>query len=209
MSMTNKKEQVAILEREAETIRTARPKQPKTDGKYIALFGLFGAGNSGNDGTLEAMLQMLREVAPEEKLFCICTVPDVVKESLGIDGTVIAHGYRPSTSGQTVTRIKKVIGKLLLLFHAFWQLRKVKVLIVTGGGYLDDFCAHPLSRPFDTMVWTVLARLMGRTVVFASVGAGPMQNPISRVFLKSAAHAAQYRSYREEKSKRIHGGYRL
>ena len=40
------------------------------------------------------------------------------------------------------------------------------------------------------MTWFLLARLMGVKVVLASVGAGPIPHPLSRLFFKYAARAA-------------------
>ena len=42
---------------------------------------------------------------------------------------------------------------------------------------------------------------MGVKIIFASIGAGPIQHPLSRWFMKSAARAAHYRSYRDTVSK--------
>jgi polysaccharide pyruvyl transferase WcaK-like protein len=42
---------------------------------------------------------------------------------------------------------------------------------------------------------------MGVKVIFASIGAGPIRHPLSRCFMKAAARAAHYRSYRDTLSK--------
>ena len=171
--------------------------------KRIGLFGYFGVGNYGNDWTLEATVDFFRRYAPGEELICFCPDPEAVSAALGIKTATIAHGSRPSDEGATVRRIKKLFGKAIAPLHAFWQLRKVKMLMLPGGAGLLDFQAHPLGWPYDFMVWAVMARLMGRKVVYAGVGAGPIFHPLSRIFLKPAGWAAHYRSYREESTKQF------
>ncbi len=85
--------------------------------------------------------------------------------------------------------------------HAARHLRRLKVLIVPGMGVLDDFAVSPLGWPHDLLSWCLLGRLMGVKVIFASIGAGPIRHPVSRWFMKAAARAAHYRSYRDTVSK--------
>lgn len=172
-----------------------------TEPKLIGLFGLLGAGNFGNDGSLESMLLFLRRVAPQERLLCITCTPAVAEKAFGIDAIPIYYDPRHSTGGRAASLLRKVAGKAILWFHAPRHLRRLKVLIVPGMGILDDFGVGPLGWPFDLLIWFVLARLMGVKVVLVSIGAGPIRHPLSRWFMKSAARAAHYRSYRDEISK--------
>lgn len=169
--------------------------------KLIGIFGLFGTGNSGNDGSLETMLLFLQRVAPEERLLCICGNPAVVEKDFGLDAIPLYYQPRGSAGGRVAVLLEKVLGRATLWLYAVRHLRRLKVLIVPGTGVLDDFTVNPLGWPHDVLSWWLLARLMGVKVVLASIGAGPIQHPVSRWLMKRAARAAHYRSYRDTVSK--------
>jgi polysaccharide pyruvyl transferase WcaK-like protein len=187
------RDQSAIRWREAET-RGAEQ-------KLVGLFGGFGTGNFGNDGSLESMLLFLRRVAPEQHLLCICGNPAAVEQAFGLDAIPIYRKPRRSAQGRMAVLAEKALGRATLWLHAMRHLRRLKVLVVPGTGLLDDFAVSPLGWPFDLLSWFLLARLMGVKVVLASIGAGPIRHPVSRLLMKSAARAAHYRSYRDTVSK--------
>lgn len=57
-------------------------------------------------------------------------------------------------------------------------LRRVRVLVLSGGGLLHD---HFASVVPGYLAWTLLGRLMGRKVVWLGVGIGPLRRRPSRV----------------------------
>lgn len=175
----------------------------------IGLLGIFGTGNFGNDGSLESMVRFLRDAAPQEGLVCICTGPEEVRRAYGIDAVPLYFQPDGTAGGRAGTLLLKAAGRAVMWLHALWQLRKVKMVIVPGMGALDDFGVSPFGWPLDLMTWLVLARLSGKTVALASVGAGPIVHPFSRVFFKVAARAAHYRSYRDQISKDYMAGLGL
>ena len=169
--------------------------------KLVGLFGLFGIGNIGNDGSLESMLRFLRRVAPQEHLVCICGNPVIVERAFGLQAVPIWRRPRRLSDRRSVALVQSIRGKATFWLHAIDNLRRLKVLIVPGTGILDDFGASPLGWPYDLLSWCLLGRLMGVKVIFASIGAGPIPNPLSRWVMKSAARAAHYRSYRDTVSR--------
>ena len=173
----------------------------ETEPKLVGLFGLFGIGNIGNDGSLESMVRFLQSVAPQERLLCICGDPAVVEKAFGLDAVPIYSRPRRWIGGRAGVVLQKAAGRATLWLHAWRHLRRLKVLIVPGMGVLDDFAVSPLGWPHDILSWCLLGRLMGVKVIFASIGAGPIRHPVSRWFMKWAARAAHYRSYRDMVSK--------
>jgi polysaccharide pyruvyl transferase WcaK-like protein len=169
--------------------------------KRVGLFGSFGIGNFGNDGSLEAMLLLLQRIAPEERLLCICGNPAAVEKAFGLDAVPIYYKPRRSAGGRAAVLIEKVVGRATLWFHAMRHLRRLRVLIIPGTGLLDDFAVSPIGWPYDLLSWFLLARVMGVKVVLASIGAGPIRHPMSRLLMRWAAQAAHYRSYRDMPSK--------
>jgi polysaccharide pyruvyl transferase WcaK-like protein len=177
----------------ADTALRAAPR----NARRIGLFGIFGTGNFGNDGSLEAMVLALRRSLPAEPLLCICTGPENVTRSFGIEAVPIYYQPKPDEGGRTVRLMKKAAGRAVMWIHALRQIRRLKAIIVPGMGALDDFGVSPFGWPLDLMTWFLLARLMGVKVVLANVGAGPIHHPLSRIFFKAAARSAHYRSFRD------------
>jgi polysaccharide pyruvyl transferase WcaK-like protein len=170
-------------------------------GDVLGVFGLFGAGNLGNEGSLDAMLGLLREASPSDRIVCICARPDVVRRDHGVDAIPRFRWSGCEGHGRGGALLRKAAGKVLAPLHALLHARRFKLLIVPGTGILDDFSIGPLHMPYDILVWVAAARLCRAKVAFVSVGAGPIVHPISRWLMKSAARLADYRSYRDVTSK--------
>ena len=79
----------------------------------------------------------------------------------------------------------------------------VDLLLISGGGQLDEFWGGAWHHPFTLFKWTAISRLTRTTVAFLSVGAGSIASPLSRWFLRRALRVARYRSYRDAGSKAI------
>jgi polysaccharide pyruvyl transferase WcaK-like protein len=93
--------------------------------------------------------------------------------------------------------------ELLHSFEAFRVLRQQDLLIVSGGGQLDEEWGGPWRFPFSLFKWALLARLAGVPFAVASVGACKITSRSSRRFLATALRCASYRSYRDANSKAI------
>jgi len=163
----------------------------------IALFGLFGTGNFGNDASLEVMLSFLQQRIPHADICCICGNPENVQRDFGIRAARIT--YRPRR--EWVTKLNKALCDIpregISLIRGIAELRRLDLLIVPGTGILDDFGTGPRGMPYALFRWSILARLMGKKMLFVSIGAGPIVHPVSRYLMKSAARMASYRSYRD------------
>jgi len=80
--------------------------------------------------------------------------------------------------------------------QAFRTLKGKDMLIVSGS-FLTDFSSSFLDWPYDIFRWSLIAKLCGCRLLFVSVGAGPIYQPLSRWFTRSALSLAHFRSYRE------------
>ena len=168
----------------------------------VALFGLFGCGNLGNDGSLEAMLDLLRRSRPEAELFCICHDPALVAQTHRVATVPISWSRHLVGRPRRIDRLlMKIPGKLVDVVQTLRYIRKADLMIVPGTGILDDFGERPYGMPFDIFRWCLAARIVGARIAFASIGAGPIGNSLSRWLMKSAARLAHYRSYRDELSR--------
>jgi polysaccharide pyruvyl transferase WcaK-like protein len=79
-------------------------------------------------------------------------------------------------------------------------LRGIDVLVVAGSGQLLDQWRGPFGHPYTLFRWTLLARLARVPVLFPSVGAGPVDHPLSRFFIRSALAPSPYVSVRDKSS---------
>lgn len=166
----------------------------------ITLAGGFGNGNFGNDASLQTALLVLRAAFPEAALESLCDEPAIVAARLGLPGMKLA--LRPSGWLKLLDNLLlRIPSGLFNWLRAFWIARRFDVMIWPGTGVFDDYRTGPLGFPAQVFRWSVVARLMGKKLIFYGVGAGPIVNPLSRFFLKTAAQCANHRSYRDAGSK--------
>jgi polysaccharide pyruvyl transferase WcaK-like protein len=82
-------------------------------------------------------------------------------------------------------------------------MKGVNLLIVSGGGQLDDYWGGPWRHPYALFKWGLIAKAVGATYVFLSVGKCSLESRISSFFIRHALKFATYRSYRDRTSKRL------
>ena len=85
-------------------------------------------------------------------------------------------------------------------------LRTQDLLIVSGGGQLDEEWGGAWGHPFALFKWAVLARIARIPYVIVSVGAQRATSAACRLFLSAALRMARYRSYRDNNSRKIAAG---
>jgi polysaccharide pyruvyl transferase WcaK-like protein len=172
----------------------------------ICFYGHFGTSNSGNESTLLAVLYRLRAVFPEGEFCCICSHPEVIARTLGIEAVPISsRTSRIWDRGSRLTRRLRVVPvgiveELHQYVRGFKSLRGTDMLIVPGTGLLTDAYGLSAWGPYNTFKWSLLAKLRGCSLVFVSVGAGPIDTRLGRALVKSALSLADYRSYRDDAS---------
>lgn len=192
--------------------------------------GPFGFGNLGDAAIQEAMLQNIRIFRPKDQIFGFSLNPEDTEARHDIPsypvGRMAAYGWLgrnvPDQEQPWIYKISaqfrehrnsavRLAGKLLFsvpseLFSLWRASRNIKgfdSFIVSGGGQLDDYWGGPWYHPYTLFVWALLARLRGVKFQVVSVGAGPLDSPLSRLFVRWALSLAEYRSYRDERSKRF------
>jgi polysaccharide pyruvyl transferase WcaK-like protein len=176
--------------------------------RRICLFGNFGRGNLGNECTLEAMLYNVRRYLPDAELRCICKGPDETSSRYHIAASPMREmpGIARSRPANPVARFLKrmflgIPVEIYRCVKAVRTLRDTDMLVMTGTGMLSDFGILPFDLHYDILRWSVIAKLCRCKLLFVSVGAGPIDHPLSRCFVKWALSLADYRSYRDPFSK--------
>jgi polysaccharide pyruvyl transferase WcaK-like protein len=172
----------------------------------IALYGLFGIESFGNEGSLEAMIATLRRLRPDAELVCVCGNPEQVVRDHGIAGARIrTPGFSrrwARGADKLLLRIPRAVENVVGTLR---RARRYDVLVLPGGGMLEDYCDRPTAEPLSLFLWCLGARLAGRRIAFVSVGAGPMRNPASRRLMTAAARMATYRSFRDTGAREFMG----
>ncbi len=126
----------------------------------------------------------------------------------------------PEHGGGIRSRLKHVpfVGWLLkVMYRRVWSLGNEiqhcirgyhflcshDLLIVSGGGQLDEEWGGPWGHPFALFKWAILAWMTRVPVAVASVGACQMQSVTTRFFLSTVLRVAAYRSYRDSRTLEI------
>jgi len=95
-------------------------------------------------------------------------------------------------------RLAKEVRHVL---QSYFFLRHVNLLVVAGGGQLDEEWGGAWGHPYALMKWATLARLAGTHFVVLSVGACRLNSRLSKQFINVALSLAAYRSYRDQGSR--------
>jgi len=197
-------------------------------GITVALLGPFGYGNLGDAAIQDAAIAQLQSRRPDIKLVGVSLRPlDTVArhglETFAYDtrahkalcdsssaGKAECAGnarrprsYGKLTSSPRLSRYAWFFDELRHAVYIFSVLRDIDVLLMSGGGQLDDFWGGPAEHPLSLFKWSILARLQGTRVAYLSVGVGSVARKSSRWLLRLALSAATYRSYRDEGSKHL------
>ncbi len=115
---------------------------------------------------------------------------------------------------QQISRaIRSVVKHAWYAGREAWELPRsyrlvagLDLLIVSGGGQIDDLWGGAFGHPYALLKWGLLARLSRTPFVVLSVGVGEINTQISRFFFKQALKLAAHRSYRDEGSKQMLAG---
>jgi polysaccharide pyruvyl transferase WcaK-like protein len=163
----------------------------------VGIFGKVGAGNLGNDASMESLLAFLRRDHPEAIIDAMCTGPDVLRARYGIDAVNLFWHNQFKASGIT-SAVLKVVGRGLDTFRTAAWVRRHDVVFVPGAGILEaSLPMVPRSWPYALFLLGAYGRLFGTKVAMPSVGAGTVNQPMTRWLTNSAARNACYRSYRD------------
>lgn len=197
-SQLHTKSEMAALETDA----------TRSDGPLrVGLLGPYFSRNLGDTAIQMAVIENLRARIPTLKIVGICPDPKDTVRSLGIAAFPL-DGSGPSITSadldepvQTQRQVAGMGERVLAWWRAPIRIadlvRSLDLLIVSGGGQLDDFWGGAWSHPFAMFIWSALARLCGVRVAFVGVGMDRLSNPLSRFFALSALRLAHYRAFRD------------
>ena len=112
-------------------------------------------------------------------------------------------GPAATVAARVASKLIGAFSELKFTVRAARYLRRCDLLIVAGSNqFLDNF-GGTWGFPFTLLRWSLLCRLTGTKIAFVSVGAGPLEGRMSRLFVRLAVRLADYASYRDEPSKAL------
>ena len=194
----------------------------------IGLLDHMGYGNLGDAAIQEVVIANIRQRLPDADIVGFSLVPDDTSKRHGIPCYSIRR-WHPTLEGienQSPSRMKlksklksalrtnsfvrsctkpllDSARELFFLMRSYRILRKLDLLIISGGGQLCELWHGPWSHPYTVFKFSLLAKLAHTKLYFLNVGAGPLRHPLSRFFAKWALRLADYRSFRDLDSQEL------
>jgi polysaccharide pyruvyl transferase WcaK-like protein len=174
----------------------------------IALLGPYYSRNLGDTATQLSMAQNLKRLHPEADIVGISPDPADTIAAIGFDAFPLS-GAGPC-SGRLVaafptqSALRPPYPLRPDAMPRIWEfLRGIDVLVVSGGGQLDDFWGGNWGQPWTLLVWVLLARLRRVRVVYFAVGVDKIQWRLSRRFFAWGVGLAHACSVREAEALRV------
>jgi polysaccharide pyruvyl transferase WcaK-like protein len=193
-------------------------KEGSRAGRKIGLLSPYNGGNLGDGAIHDALIHHIRRRIPNVELAGFMYSPQENERRHGIPSFDLSA--RPSV----VPRMPGILGRIpvfaaaiRLILHwcdrvfaevehtvrSFRILKGFDMLVVAGGGQLDEEWGGAWKHPFALFKWSNLARLRGVRFVILSVGVCALDSQRAKTFIASALRNADYRSYRDERSRQI------
>jgi len=147
---------------------------------------------SGRSSPQDGVTGSRSNEAPGPVRAAMLVVKDVVKRSA-------PRLWRACRSVHFV--MTSIPGEIRHVAQAYAHLRSCDLLVIAGGGQLDDEWGGAWGHPYALLKWTAVSRLAGTPVAVLSVGVCKLSSFVSRLFISAALRLACYRSFRDAHSR--------
>ena len=170
----------------------------------VGLFGNLGTYNIGNDASMESVLGYLRTDHPDAVLDAMCGGPERVTDRYGIPATALTWYQKHERQAPAAAFAFKALGKGIDAFRTAAWVRRHDVVIVPGAGVLEaSLPLRAMGFPYALFVLCASGRLFGTKVALVNVGAGTVNQRLTRWMFNSVVRLASYRSYRDAASREV------
>jgi polysaccharide pyruvyl transferase WcaK-like protein len=110
--------------------------------------------------------------------------------------------FAKAISNILIVRPAQFIREAVFLGHSLLLASQLDLIIICGGGQLLDW-GGPWAFPYTLFKWVLVAKCTNAKCIFLNNGAGPLDAPLSRWFIKRALSMANYISLRDGASARF------
>ena len=185
----------------------------ETTSVRIGLLGMYASANLGDTAIQSVVLKALRARRPDIEFIGLTADPEDVVRTHGIpafptsgEGPLVIPERTPPSShaAQTFQTIRgrgpALFRRTSALRNIDRQIRDLDMLIVSGGGQLDDFWGGPWYQPFRLFAWCTAARRRNKAIAVFAVGVDDLCSRISGWLAISALKMARYRTFRDKGS---------
>jgi polysaccharide pyruvyl transferase WcaK-like protein len=194
----------------------------------IGLLDAMGYGNLGDAAIQDAVIANIKQRLPDARIVGFSFFPDDTVARHGIPCYRITRHCKGNTSkprkasgrrsikptlklafrGAPVLRavakaVADVMREGMFLARSYSVLRSLDILIISGGGQLDELWGGAWAHPCNLFKFSLLTKLAGRKLYFLDVGAERLPHRLSRFFAKSALRMADYVSFRDVHSQTV------
>jgi polysaccharide pyruvyl transferase WcaK-like protein len=194
----------------------------------IGLLAHMGYGNLGDAAIQDAVIANIQRRLPDVRLVGFSLIPDDTANRHGIPcypikwwyprlgATAPRAGEGTSRTGSVASAVKRLrlvrawlkpvadlAREALFWLRSYRRLRRLDVLVISGSGQLGEHWRGPWAHPYTIFKFAVLAKLARTKLYFLNVGAGPLEHPLSRFFIRWAVRLGDYRSFRDQDSQEL------
>lgn len=151
----------------------------------IVISGFYGVGNLGDESILSSILSSIKKQFPNAEFTVLSSNPTETSKLYCVNAV-----FRPDFGPKWFkTDFKKM-----------WNaIKSSDLVIIGGGGLLEDIHNYfSIPRYLHTVI---LAKLFRKSVMFYSVGVGPISNKLSKFMVRSICNISDIITVRDQKSK--------
>lgn len=188
----------------------------------IGLLDHMGYGNLGDAATQDTVIANVGRRLPGAQIVGFSLVPRDTTKRHGIPCYPIRRyiwtsektGDQVSDQPVLKSKLKSTLKRNRLVYMLvrpfsqfahelmFWMrsyrvLRTLDIVIISGGGQLDDVWP---DQPYTVFVFALLTRLARKKLYLLNVGVGPLRRKLDKIFAKWITELAHYRSVRDRDS---------
>jgi polysaccharide pyruvyl transferase WcaK-like protein len=195
----------------------------------VGLISPCGGGNLGDAAILDAMIEGVRSRTADAEFFAMTFNPQdterrhripafrLTAERYVLSEETLAGWCARRSVTQRLYSLRWLRPILRLFLRALYFAASLRnelrhfvsglglakgadLMVVAGGGQLDDYWGGAWSHPYNLFKWGCIARVAGTPVVVLSVGYGTKPSRFSRVFLRTILRMSAYNSFRDPRS---------
>lgn len=193
----------------------------------IGLLDHMGYGNLGDAAIQDVVIANIKKRVPGARMFAFSIIPTDTVARHGIPTYPLSWFIPEIHNGEltdgkneprsNLARLKSILKKSAIVYRclkpivnfgreiafcvrSYRTLRKLDLLIISGGGQIDELWHGPWGQPYTLFKFSLLTKAARKKLYFLNVGAGPLRHPLSRFFAKWAVRLADYRSFRDRDS---------